>query len=253
MKMHILAGGRLKMRRHIYFPDADRNESIELPVSCVLLRHQSGNVLFDTGCHPDIAKDAEGRWGPLVRVMAPVMSTDDNVISSLKAAGLEPDDIDVVICSHLHPDHCGCNQFFRKARILVRGEELAVARSANAVSAGYLPVEWDHPLNYQAVTTDLDLFEDGAIRLVHLPGHTPGTMGALVALKNSGRFLLAADAVSVRENLDADIVPKNTWNKELCRESFAKVRAIEAEGATVICGHDDTQWSLLRKLADYYD
>jgi glyoxylase-like metal-dependent hydrolase (beta-lactamase superfamily II) len=253
MKMHILAGGRLKMRRHVYFPDADRNESIELPVNCVLLRHPDGNVLFDTGCHPDIASNAEGRWGPLARVMAPLMSADDNVISSLKAVGLEPDDIDVVICSHLHPDHCGCNQFFRKARILVREEELAVARSADAVSAGYLPVEWDHPLNYQVVTADLDLFEDGAIRLVHLPGHTPGTMGALVTLKNSGRFLLAADAVSVRENLDADIIPKNTWNKELCRESFARVRAIEAEGATVICGHDVAQWSSLRKLADYYD
>jgi len=253
MRMNILTGGRLKMRRHIYFPDADRNDSIDLPVNCVLLRHPKGNVLFDTGCHPDIAGNAEGRWGALARVMTPLMSADDNVISGLKAVGLKPDDIDVVICSHLHPDHCGCNQFFKKARILVREEELAVARGADAVNAGYLPVEWNHPLNYQAVATDLDLFDDGAIRLVHLPGHTPGTMGALVTLKSSGRFLLAADAVSVRDNLDLDIIPKNTWNKELCRESFARIRAIEAEGATVICGHDDAQWSSLRKLADYYD
>jgi N-acyl homoserine lactone hydrolase len=253
MKMHVLSGGRLKMRKHIYFPDADRSETIELPVNCILLRHPKGNVLFDTGCHPDVAGDAEGRWGPLARVMTPLMPTGDNVLNGLKAIGLTPDDIDVVVCSHLHPDHCGCNQFFRKARILVRQEELAAAKSADAVGAGYLPAEWDHPLNYQAVTTDLDVFDDGAIRLVHLPGHTPGTMGALVTLKNSGRFLLAADAVSVRENLDADIIPKNTWNKELCRESFAKVRAIETEGTTVICGHDDAQWSSLRKLADCYD
>lgn len=253
MKMHVLSGGRLKMRRHIYFPDADRNESIELPVNCILLRHPKGNVLFDTGCHPDVVTNAEGRWGPLARVMTPVMSPQDNVISSLQAVGLAPDDIDIVVCSHLHPDHCGCNQFFKKARILVRAEELAVARSADALGAGYLPVEWDHPLNYQTVTTDLDLFDDGAIRLVHLPGHTPGTMGALVTLEHSGRFLLAADAVSIRANLDGDIIPKNTWNKDLCRESFAKVRAIEAEGATVICGHDDAQWQALRKLANRYD
>ena len=67
MKMHVLSGGRLKMRRHIYFPDADRNESIELPVNCILLRHPKGNVLFDTGCHPDVVTNAEGRWGPLAR------------------------------------------------------------------------------------------------------------------------------------------------------------------------------------------
>lgn len=253
MKMHVLSGGRLKMRKHIYFPDADRNESIELPVNCVLLRHPKGNVLFDTGCHPDVVTDAEGRWGPLARVMTPLMSAEDNVISGLQAVGLAPDDIDGVICSHLHPDHCGCNQFFKKARILVRAEELAAARSADALGAGYLPVEWDHPLNYQAVTDDLDLFGDGAIRLMHLPGHTPGTMGALVTLKHSGRFLLAADAVSIRANLDGDIVPKNTWNKDLCRDSFAKVRALAADGVTVICGHDDAQWQSLRKLANGYD
>ena len=253
MKMHVLAGGRLKMRKHIYFPDADRNESIELPVNCVLLRHPKGNVLFDTGCHPDIVTNAEERWGPLARVMTPLMSPQDNVISSLQAVGLAPDDIDIVVCSHLHPDHCGCNQFFKKARILVRAEELAVARSADALGAGYLPVEWDHPLDYQAVTNDLDLFDDGAIRLMHLPGHTQGTMGALVTLKHSGRFLLAADAVSIRANLDGGIIPKNTWNKDLCRDSFAKVRAIEADGATVICGHDDAQWQSLRKLANGYD
>lgn len=253
MRMHVLAGGRLKMRKHIYFPDADRNESIELPVSCILLRHPKGNVLFDTGCHPDIVTDVEGRWGPLARVMTPVMSAEDNVISSLQAVGLAPDDIDIVVCSHLHPDHCGCNQFFKKARILVREEELVVARSIDALGAGYLPVEWDHPLDYQAVTEDIDLFDDDAIRLVHLPGHTPGTMGALVTLKHSGRFLLAADAVSIRANLDGDIVPKNTWNNALCRDSFAKIRAIETGGVTVICGHDDAQWQSLRKLAHGYD
>lgn len=253
MKMHILPGGRLRMRKSVYFPDADRSETVELPVNCVLLRHPSGNVLFDTGCHPDVVGDAEGRWGTLARLMVPLMSAEDNVVSGLKAIGLEPDDIDVVVCSHLHPDHCGCNQFFTKARILVRAEELAAARQADASGAGYLPVEWDHPLDYREVTSDLDLFGDGSIRLIHLPGHTPGTMGMLVTLKHSGRYLLAADAVSLRKSLDDDIIPKNTWDRELCRASFARIRAIESEGVKVICGHDDSQWALLRKLADFYE
>ena len=52
MKMHALSGGRVRMRKSVYVPDADRSETIELPVSCFLLRHAQGNVLFDTGCHP---------------------------------------------------------------------------------------------------------------------------------------------------------------------------------------------------------
>lgn len=64
MKMHMLSGGRLQMSKRTYLPDAARGEMIELPVSCVLLRHTQGNVLFDTGCHPDVATDPEGsaRW-----------------------------------------------------------------------------------------------------------------------------------------------------------------------------------------------
>ena len=63
MKMHILSGGRVRIRKSIYFPGADRSETIELPVSCVLLRHPQGNVLFDTGCHPSVAENPEARWG----------------------------------------------------------------------------------------------------------------------------------------------------------------------------------------------
>ncbi|MBS0528333.1 MAG: N-acyl homoserine lactonase family protein, partial [Proteobacteria bacterium] len=68
-----------------------------------------------------------------------------------------------------------------------------------------------------------------------------------------GRYLLAADAVSIRKNLDDDIIPKNTWDKERCRASFARIRAMEAAGVKVICGHDDAQWASLRKSVDAYD
>ena len=57
-----------------------------------------------------------------------------------------------------------------------------------------------------------DLFGDASVVLVPLPGHTPGTLGALVNLDRDGPFLLASDAVSLRQNLDTDIAPRNTWN-----------------------------------------
>src|SRR5215472_17121883 len=99
MKMHILSGGRLRIRKSIYFPDVDRSETIEMPVSSVLLRDGRGNVLFDTGCHPSVAQDAAARWGGLVKLITPIMRQDDNVIAGLAALGLAPGDIDVVVCS----------------------------------------------------------------------------------------------------------------------------------------------------------
>jgi glyoxylase-like metal-dependent hydrolase (beta-lactamase superfamily II) len=251
--MHLLSGGRLRMRRSIYFPGSDPTEMIEMSVASILLKHSQGNVLFDTGCHPEVAMNPEARWGSLVRVMTPIMQSNDNVLESLKAIGHSPDDIDVVVCSHLHPDHCGCNQFFRKAKFFINARELAAAKAPEAEKMGYFRADWDHPRKIQEVTSETDVFGDGKIRLIELPGHTPGTMGAIVQLERHGRFLLAADALSLRANLDENIVPKNTWDGGECLRSFERIRELEREGASVICGHDDAQWQSLRKEREYYE
>ncbi|MFG1359556.1 N-acyl homoserine lactonase family protein [Xanthobacter pseudotagetidis] len=253
MKMHVLSGGRLRMKKHVYEPSADRGEMIELPVSCFLLRHPQGNVMFDTGCHPSVASDAEARWGGVARAMTPIMGAEDNAVSQLKCVGLAPEDIDVVVCSHFHPDHCGCNGLFRKATVVVSALELAAAKAENAVASGYLPVEWDQANPLHLVEGERDLFGDGRITLLPLPGHTPGLTGALVTLERDGAFLLASDAVSLRSALDRDVVPKNTWDVDAHVKTIAEIRKIEASGATVLCGHDDAQWQSLRKGADPYE
>jgi glyoxylase-like metal-dependent hydrolase (beta-lactamase superfamily II) len=253
MKMQVLTGGRLKMRKSTYFPDADRSEMIELPVSCILLRHAQGNVLFDTGCHPSIAENPEPRWGAMAKFMIPLMAPADNVLAGLKAVGLGPDDIDVVVCSHFHTDHCGCNAFFKKATVMVHALELEAAKAPEAAASGYLKADWDHPIPMKTFDRETDVMGDGRIVLMPLPGHTPGTTAMMVKLDKSGEFLLASDTLSIRENLDRDIIPRNTWNKELCARSFAEIRRIEAAGAKVICGHDSAQWETLRKGLDAYD
>ena len=253
MKMHVLSGGRLRMKKSIYLPDADRSETIDLPVSSMLLRHKQANVLFDTGCHPSVVDDAAARWGSMARAMTPIMGPGDNVISGLAELGLAPDDIDVVVNSHFHPDHCGCNGFFTKATFLVHASELEAAKASDSLSRGYLPVDWDHPMPMDDIDGQRDVFGDGRIVLVPLPGHTVGSVGALVALDRSGTFLLASDAVSLRASLDRDIVPRNTWNAELLLASLAEIRRIEQGGATVICGHDLDQWEGLRKGTHAYD
>jgi N-acyl homoserine lactone hydrolase len=253
MKLNFLAAGRLQMKKSIYIPGADRSETIDLPVSRALIRHRQGNVLFDSGCHPSVVGHAEERWGPLAKVMKPIMSADETLLPSLACVGLEPDDIDIVVNSHFHPDHCGCNQFFRKATFLAHAKEIEAANAPGAEAAGYLRGDWDCGKPFEAVTGEKDLFGDSRVVLVSLPGHTPGTIGGRVSLDRDGEFLLAADTVSVRQNLDTDTPPRNTWNADVLRQSFEEVRRIEKSGATVICGHDDQQWQRLRKGSEGYE
>ena len=253
MKMHMLSGGPLRTRRSTYIPDAAEGETIELPVSCALLRHAQGNVLFDTGCHPSITDDAEARWGSLAKLLIPIMSPEDNVLSGLKAIGLASGDIDVVICSHLHTDHCGCNAFFGKATVIVHAQEIERAKSADAAKRGYFDADWDCQSKLQVISQQLDVMGYGRIVLLPLPGHTPGMVGALVEFDRSGKFLLASDAVNIRENLDRDIVPRNTWSAEHCARSYEEIRRLERAGYQVICGHDAPQWDHMRKGADAYE
>ncbi len=249
MKMHLLSGGRLRMRKNIFL---QRGETIQLPVPCALIRHSQGNLLFDTGCHPTVPIDPEARWGGLARLMTPIMGPDDNVITALASIGLSCDDIDVVVCSHLHPDHCGCNTFFKRATFIIHAKEVSAARAPGAEAQGYLAAEWEQQAPLDMLDGERDLFGDGRIVLLPLPGHTPGTTGALITLDRTGTFLLASDTVSLRSTLDTGVIPKNTWNAEALTKSLAEIARIEARGATVLCGHDDAQWSTLRKGAEVY-
>lgn len=253
MKMHILSGGRLKMRKSVYVPEADRQEIFEVPVSCYLLKHPQGNVLFDTGCHPSTAINAEARWGGMAKFMTPISGSQDNVIDELKKLSMGPDDIDVVVNSHLHSDHCGCNEFFKKASFICHAKELVAAQQQDADKMGFLEVDWKQPNAPEAINGQKDLFNDGRIVLVPVPGHTPGMTGALVSLDKSGSFFLASDSVALKSNLVKDQIPRNMWNPELSSQSMVEIRKIESGGAKVLFGHDDEQHRTLLTGMEFYD
>jgi len=209
-------------------------------------------VLFDTGCNPQTATDANARWGGLAKMMVPIHGPADNAVVALACLGISPDDIDLVVCSHLHTDHCGCNAFFQRATLLCHRAEMAAAQMPDAERAGYFKADWDQPMPTDLLDGERDLFGDGRIVLLPMPGHSPGMLNALVSLERDGRFLLASDAVSVRASLDRDYAPRNTWDAEALLRSMTEIRRIEAAGATIVCGHDAAQWEALRKGAAFY-
>ena len=253
MKLNFLAAGRLRMKKSIYVTSADRSETIDLPVSSALIRHKQGNVLFDTGCHPSVVEHAEERWGPLVKVMTPIMRADETLLPSLACVGVGPDDIDIVVNSHFHPDHCGCNQFFKKATILAHAKEIEAAKAPGAEAAGYLRADWDYGQPIEAVNGERDLFGDAsscwcrcrATRRERSARWSPRSRRSV----SSGFGLRSACA-------KASIPiprPATPGMSDALLKSFEEVRRIEKSGATVICGHDDPQWQSLRKGNEGYE
>jgi glyoxylase-like metal-dependent hydrolase (beta-lactamase superfamily II) len=253
IRLHVLSGGKIRSDKALYTPGRGDGVKVVAPVACFLIHHPQALILFDTGCHPDVATDPFKRWGGLAKAFQPVFTPADTVVPELGRLGHGPDDVDLVICSHLHMDHCGANEFFRRATCLVHARELATARDPLSEGRGYFRADWDHPTRWREVDGEVDLMGDGRVLLVPAPGHTPGTMMAAVALDRSGTLLLASDAMYTRENLEEDLAPRQVWDAEAWHRSAAEIRGWQGRGASIVFGHDPEQWETLRKGRDAYE
>jgi glyoxylase-like metal-dependent hydrolase (beta-lactamase superfamily II) len=132
-------------------------------------------------------------------------------LQRLAAAGCTPEDIDIVVCTHLHADHVGWNTrldngrwvpTFPNARYLMGKTELAYwADLAEKPS--------EHPVNHGSYADSvLPVLEAGqaiavegghdvapGAAIVPLPGHTPGHLGLAIVAKNKPRTLFTGDAM----------------------------------------------------------
>ncbi len=253
MKLYTITCGYLRVRKNVFIPDADKNDFIQIPLPVFLVTHPQGNILFDTGPHPDVFKDAAARWGGLAKAFQPVGNETDGVISQLANIGIGSDAIRYVVNSHLHFDHAGGNQFFSESKFLVSGRELAFAQLPENEGKGYFSADWDHSLAYQEVGGDLDIFGDGKLVIVPMPGHTTGHQILIVRLSDQGTVILSGDCVPLKEHYNDFVLPKNNVDNKQALASVEKLHAlVKAEKAFLIHGHDPRQWQQLTKIPDYY-
>jgi len=90
MKLYAMTCGHLRCRQKLFLPDADSNLYVEIPLPVFLITHPEGNVLFDTGPHPDVFKDAASRWGGLAKVFHPLGDESAGVLPQLDKMGFTP-------------------------------------------------------------------------------------------------------------------------------------------------------------------
>ena len=105
-----------------------------MPFHVFLIQHPSGTVLFDLGAHPDMAHDPRARLGAAADDFDVRLNPEDDIIPQMAKVGVTPEDIDIVVLSHLHYDHCGGIEFFPRRTVPGPGD-----RTALRALAGRLP------------------------------------------------------------------------------------------------------------------
>ena len=253
MKLYLLTCGSIRMKKGVFTPGQDADQTLDIPLPVFLIRHPAGNVLFDTGIRRDTAEAPLEHWGGMAKAFRPSLPPEQHVICQLASLGVSPADIRYVIISHLHMDHAGNNRFFPNAQFIVRKEEMCDAAKPENEGKGYYFSDWRHDLDYRIISKNLDLFGDGRVCLEHLPGHTPGLQIAVLDLPVSGKIVLASDAAALLENLNQGIVARNIFQVQPYLHSLHRLQELQNAGALIICGHDPQQWTSLKLAPAYYE
>ena len=173
------------------------DDSLSVHFDSHLIRSQGRTILVDTG----LGSAATNPGG----VDAFGGGADGRLVAELQAAGLRPEDIDIVFLTHLHPDHVGWNvsqgrtnpaPTFPRARYIAHQADWDAFK--NPEVSGVFPFSfWEETLGPLERLGVLDLLPGeqaitDEITAIHTPGHTPGSM-SLSIVSGGERALLMGD------------------------------------------------------------
>jgi N-acyl homoserine lactone hydrolase len=233
----------------------------KIPIPAFLIRHPSaGAILVDTGLHPSVATDPKQNFGGLAaRAGKPTLEPGEDVPAQLRERGLDPNEIPVVVMTHMHSDHTSAiSEFPNSSFILSETEWEAAARGPQPLLNGYRRPHFDYAFDYRTVDFDrggidsyanfgrcFDLFGDGSIRLAYTPGHSPGHMSVVCHLKEDD-FVIGGDAMYVLAQLEGTApMPPRPFDAHNFRRSLQELRLFHTQfpRAVITPGHDPEFYS----------
>ena len=213
-----------------------------LSVTCYLIKHGRGWVLFDTGVGDHIINMPNGQ-----KSQAGVWTVKKTLESQFAELGLKPSDIDFVALSHSHGDHVGNLNLFSQSTLVVQKAEF----------------EWKPPVGVspfkpgmKAITPegDHDLFGDGSVVLIATHGHSPGHQNLLVRLPKTGAVMLTGDSVHTKANWDSGRVPQRNFNVPQSLAALQRMRDVLKEANAVLwIGHEPSEVPQRRYAPASYD
>lgn len=199
---------------------------VQLAFSCYLIRHGDDYLVWDTG-------------NPVGTAPTSPKTGLTDLLAQLKVA---PAQVKYVAISHYHGDHTGQVSSFPQATLLIGKGDWDVIqdpKGAAAASASKFASWSSGTSKVEPLAGDKDVFGDGTVVVLNMPGHTPGHHSLLVRLKEMGNVLITGDAAHFRENYDSNGVPTFNTDRAATLASLDRFKQIAKNlKATVIIQHD---------------
>jgi glyoxylase-like metal-dependent hydrolase (beta-lactamase superfamily II) len=168
--------------------------------------------------------------------------------AQLAEIGVRPADVSYVAVSHTHGDHVGNIGLFPMSSVLIQGAEYDWAMG--------LPTKPSFAAAQTSVRVsgDRDVFGDGSVMILSMPGHTLGHQSLLVRLPKTGAIVLSGAAVHFQDNWTHKRVPAMNVNRDQSLASLQRIADVLAERkAQLWINHDKPQSDGLRYAPAYYE
>jgi len=167
-------------------------------------------------------------------------NAEENLKAQLTHHGLTPDDIDIVVNTHLHFDHCGNNALFKNAKFIVQADEYRYAfEPGRFQQAAYLRELFDVKIDYELTQSGRQIAND--VFVVPTPGHSIGHQSVIIKADNKD-YVYCGDAAPTKENLERRNIPGILYCAHKALNSIDHLRTIK--DAVYIYSHDNEQLAL---------
>ncbi|KRE88619.1 hypothetical protein ASG87_08540 [Frateuria sp. Soil773] len=250
IRLYALDCGRIELSDMRMFDDSGALDGKPgtMSVPCFLIRHPKGLLLWDTGLGDSLAGGPGVDFHPGVHG-----SVRTTLASQLATLGIEPADIDYLAFSHWHLDHTGNANLFGHATWILQRRELAAATGPTPPPFEALtPVVAYRSAKLRMIDGDADVFGDGSVRLLSMPGHTPGHQVLELRLPQAGAVLLSGDLYHSRENRRLRRVPRVNVDRAATLASMDRFEALaRRDHARVVIQHDPRDIALLPRFPAY--
>ena len=181
-RLYILNGGLCMFNDLEMLADAEsdiyNNREKKLSITCFLVKHPKGWLLWDTGLPDELVDDPVG-----VDLGVLVFSVQKTLVSLIEKIGITPHDIAYLTFSHMHYDHIGNSNLFADATFLIDEKEYKSNFNENSHMGPfykyYNKLAESRTIKMAGI---YDVFGDGCILTIPTPGHSPGHRSLFVNL-----------------------------------------------------------------------
>lgn len=229
----LFLGSIQKRKSDILYNYADDTQ-MRTAYGCFVLQGGGETILVDTGLPSQERMNRENL--PFQRI-----NNAPSLVEALNKQGISPLEVSKIIWTHVHYDHASNIDQFPNARefFVQRREILAAVDPIPAQKKYYCALaETGRPEWIQAIGRIRLLDGDREIlpgcKVLHTPGHTPGSQCVIVETKE-GTYALAGDHIPIAEAYERCIPNGILENKDEWYASHSRLRAL---GAYVLPGHD---------------